>query len=126
MKIGRILFLVSALALSQMGMAQKLATKSKVSAAKTAVPTLDVDKQLEYCHKQVTRALGELRQKDGGYDFTMEPRNILKGDSRKVGIVARLQPKSGAMAFGQASSGWTIRTPRMRLYARQPKAIRSR
>ena len=67
MKIKRILFGVSALALSQVGMGQKL----------------DVDKQLGYCHKQVTRALTELRQKDGSYDFTQEPRNILNGDKQK-------------------------------------------
>ena len=45
--------------------------------------TLDVDKQLAYCHKQVSRALTELRQKDGSYDFTMQPRNILKDDKQK-------------------------------------------
>ncbi len=45
--------------------------------------TLDVDKQLQYCHNQVTKALVELRQKDGSYDFTMEPRNILNGDKQK-------------------------------------------
>ena len=45
--------------------------------------TLDVDKQLQYCSKQVNRALTELRLKDGSYDFTKEPRNILKGDKQK-------------------------------------------
>ncbi len=45
--------------------------------------TLDVDRQLQYCHSQVGRALTELRQKDGSYDFTMEPRNILNGDKQK-------------------------------------------
>ena len=45
--------------------------------------TLDVDKQLQYCSKQVNRALVELRLKDGSYDFTKEPRNILKGDKQK-------------------------------------------
>ena len=48
-----------------------------------STPTLDVDKQLQYCHKQVARALAELKQKDGSYDYTMEPRNILKGDKQK-------------------------------------------
>lgn len=45
--------------------------------------TLDVDRQLDYCHKQVSRALAELRQSNGTYNFTMEPRNILKGDKQK-------------------------------------------
>ena len=45
--------------------------------------TLDVDRQLDYCHRQVVRALAELRRKDGSYDLTAEPRNILKGDRRR-------------------------------------------
>lgn len=43
---------------------------------------LDVDKQLEYCNTQVHRALKVLRQKDGTYDYHMEPRNILATDKR--------------------------------------------
>lgn len=81
MKIGRILFLMSALAFSQAGMANHQASDKNSAADKMWV--LDVDKQLEYCHKQVGRALDELRQKDGSYDFSMEPRNILKGDRQK-------------------------------------------
>ena len=42
--------------------------------------SLDVEKQLAYCNRQVHRALQELQRKDGSYDYTMEPRNILKGD----------------------------------------------
>lgn len=34
-------------------------------------------------HKQAARALAELKQKDGSYDYTMEPRNILKDDKQK-------------------------------------------
>lgn len=45
--------------------------------------TLDVNKQLDYCHAQVMRALQELRQADGTFDYTMEPRNILKGDKQQ-------------------------------------------
>lgn len=42
-------------------------------AATTAkAQTLDVDRQLDYCHRQVLKALKTLRP----YDFTMEPRNI--------------------------------------------------
>ena len=76
MKIRRILFCMVMVAISQISMAQKVQTAAQV-------PTLDVDKQLQYCHKQVKRALTELQQKDGSYDYTMEPRNILKGDKQK-------------------------------------------
>ena len=74
MKIGRILFGISALFLVNGMMAQ-----NKLDAKQG----LDVNKQLQYCHKQVKRALAELQQKDGSYDYTMEPRNILKGDKQK-------------------------------------------
>lgn len=74
MKIGRIFFLVSALFLVNGMMAQ-----NKLDAKQG----LDVNKQLQYCHKQVGRALEELKQKDGSFDYTMEPRNILKGDKQK-------------------------------------------
>ena len=76
MKIRRILFCMVMVAISQISMAQKVQTAAQV-------PALDVDKQLQYCHKQVKRALTELQQKDGSYDYTMEPRNILKGDKQK-------------------------------------------
>ena len=76
MKIRRILFCMAIVAISQISMAQKVQTAAQV-------PALDVDKQLQYCHKQVKRALAELQQKDGSYDYTMEPRNILKGDKQK-------------------------------------------
>ena len=45
--------------------------------------TLNVDHEIEYCNRQVHRALDELRHKDGTYDFTMQPRNILNGDKQK-------------------------------------------
>ena len=45
--------------------------------------TLDIDRQLKYCSTQVNRALDELRHKDGTYDYTMQPRNILNGDRQK-------------------------------------------
>ena len=76
MKIRRILFCMATIAISQISMAQKVQTAAQVLA-------LDVDKQLQYCHKQVKRALPELQQKAGSYDYTMEPRNILKGDKQK-------------------------------------------
>lgn len=76
MKIRRILFCMATFAVSQTSIAQKAQSSMQV-------PLLDVDKQLQYCHKQVNRALAELKLKDGSYDFTREPRNILKGDKRK-------------------------------------------
>ncbi len=48
-----------------------------------AAQQLDVERQLQYCHRQVTRALTELRRSDGSYDYRMEPRNILRGDRQK-------------------------------------------
>ena len=75
MKIGRILFCVSALFVANSMMAQIMLD--------TKQPTLNVDKQLQYCHNQIGRALAELKQKDGSYDYTMEPRNILKEDKQK-------------------------------------------
>ena len=76
MKIRRILFCMATIAISQISMAQKVLTAAQV-------PTLDVEKQLQYCHKQIKRALAELQQKDDSFDYTMEPRNILKGDKKK-------------------------------------------
>ena len=76
MKIRRILFCMAMVAISQISMTQKEQTNTKIK-------TIKVDKQLQYCHKQVKRALAELQQKDGSYDYTMEPRNILKGDKQK-------------------------------------------
>ena len=44
---------------------------------------LDVDRQLEYCHGQIKKALAELKNADGGYDFNMQPRNILSTDKQQ-------------------------------------------
>ena len=97
MKIGRILFLMSALAFSQAGMANHQASDKNSAADKMWV--LDVDKQLEYCHKQVGRALNELRRKDGSYDFSMEPRNILKGDRQKGWNCRKATPEEWCDGF---------------------------
>ena len=43
--------------------------------------TFDADRQLQYCHQQVERALEALRDSTGSYDFTMMPRNILDGET---------------------------------------------
>ncbi|MBR4534039.1 MAG: glycoside hydrolase family 88 protein [Bacteroidaceae bacterium] len=41
----------------------------------------DADRQLQYCHQQVERALVALRDSTYNYDFSMMPRNILEGDT---------------------------------------------
>ena len=61
MKIRRILFCMATVAISQLSMAQEAPSAVKA-------PAFDVDKQLQYCHKQVKRALAELQQKDGSFD----------------------------------------------------------
>ena len=40
------------------------------------------DTALKYCHSQIERALDSLHLSDGTYDYTMEPRNILDGETR--------------------------------------------
>ena len=92
MKIRRILFCMAMVAISQISMALKVQTAAQV-------PTLDVDKQLQYCHKQVKRALTELQQKDGSYDYTMEPRNILKGDKQKGWNCRKVTPEEWCDGF---------------------------
>lgn len=42
---------------------------------------LDADNALNYCVTQVNRALEALKDSTGNYDYTMEPRNILEGDT---------------------------------------------
>lgn len=42
-----------------------------------------VERELAYCTGQVERALGELKQPDGTFDYSMEPRNILSSDRQK-------------------------------------------
>ena len=90
MKIGKILFFVSALFLANGMMAQ-----SKLDAKQG----LDVNKQLQYCHTQVGRALEELKQKDGSFDYTMEPRNILKGDKQKGWNCRKATPEEWCDGF---------------------------
>ena len=41
----------------------------------------DVDKELNYCSAQVDRALDELRNEEDDYDYSMEARNILDGET---------------------------------------------
>ena len=39
------------------------------------------DRELDYCASQVNKALQALQNGDGTYDYTMEPRNILEGET---------------------------------------------
>ena len=48
---------------------------------KQNIASFDVDKELDYCTLQVTKALDALREADGSYDYTMEARNILEGET---------------------------------------------
>lgn len=41
---------------------------------------ISADHELNYCSRQVKRALAQLRQADGSYDFSLMPRNILATD----------------------------------------------
>ena len=43
--------------------------------------TFLADRELDYCASQVDKALQALQNGDGTYDFTMEPRNILEGET---------------------------------------------
>ena len=104
MKIGRILFFVSALLLvngtaAEAGSVKKQKKEAAKMEIKEDVPALDVDKQLQYCHKQVARALAELKQKDGSFDYMMEPRNILKGDKQKGWNCRKATPEEWCDGF---------------------------
>lgn len=45
------------------------------------VKSFDADRELDYCARQVTKALEAIHETDGDYDFTMMPRNILEGET---------------------------------------------
>lgn len=45
------------------------------------VESIDANNELDYCTTQVTKALDALREADGSYDYTMEARNILEGET---------------------------------------------
>ena len=52
-----------------------------LTACQTQQKETNADEQLQYCAGQVDRALAELREDSGNYDYTMEPRNILQGEN---------------------------------------------
>ncbi|MBR1548928.1 MAG: glycoside hydrolase family 88 protein [Prevotella sp.] len=43
--------------------------------------TFDADQELDYCAAQVGKALEAMQDGDGTFDYTMEPRNILEGET---------------------------------------------
>ena len=53
-----------------------------VSCIGTTARGLDAPQALSYCAHQVDRALVHLRQPDGRYDYTLQPRNITDGQSQ--------------------------------------------
>lgn len=52
-----------------------------LTACQTQTQDFNVDLALDYCAGQVNRTLSTLRDGNGNYDFTMEPRNILEGET---------------------------------------------
>lgn len=60
-----------------------LAVMAMAATITTTAQTLDIDRQLDYCDRQIHRALHELQLPDGSYNYQMEPRNILKDDRQK-------------------------------------------
>ena len=52
-----------------------------LTACQTQPASFDADEALRYCSEQVDRALTVLQDGEEHYDFTMEPRNILEGET---------------------------------------------
>lgn len=50
-----------------------------LAACSTSQEELNVDRELDYCNRQVQRTLKELRGQENQVDYTMMPRNILDG-----------------------------------------------
>lgn len=48
-----------------------------------AAQTFDPDREVDWCHSQIKRAIGLLKDADGNFDFSKEPRNILSTGSEK-------------------------------------------
>ena len=78
---------------------------------------LIVDKELDYCNRQVHRTLDIMRGKGGKIDYTMMPRNILDGST--TGIIARLRKMNGAAASGRVFCGMITSTPVMKRLKRK-------
>ena len=70
-----------------------------LTACQKETQPLDVDKTIDYCSSQVRRALDELRQNDGTYDYTMEPRNILNGDQQRGWNCRKASPQEWCSGF---------------------------
>ncbi|MBP5277617.1 MAG: glycoside hydrolase family 88 protein [Prevotella sp.] len=68
-------------------------------ACQTKEEALDADKELGYCIDKVSQALNELRQADNSYDYSMEPRNILKEDTQKGWNCRKASPQDWSSGF---------------------------
>lgn len=53
-----------------------------MSACGVTTDTLEVDRELAYCHDQVCRSIESLTQPDGTIDYNLIPRNILAGETK--------------------------------------------
>lgn len=65
----------------------------------TANDGFSVDRELHYCHRQVVRALAQLRKADGSYDFALEPRNILATDKQRGWNCRKATPEEWCSGF---------------------------
>ena len=70
-----------------------------LAACQNQESTLHVDKELEYCSQQVVRALDELRKSDSTFDYSMEPRNILKDDQQQGWNCRKASPQEWCSGF---------------------------
>ncbi len=68
-------------------------------ACQTKEGTWNPDKELDYCINKVSAALNELRQADNTYDYSMEPRNILKEDTQKGWNCRKASPQEWCSGF---------------------------
>lgn len=68
-------------------------------ACQTKEGTLNPDKELDYCINKVSAALNELRRADNTYDYSMEPRNILKEDTQKGWNCRKASPQEWCSGF---------------------------
>lgn len=58
-----------------------VALLSVLSVSSFTLKTINPDKDLRYCDKQIRRTLSDLRSKNGNIDYTMMPRDISKNMS---------------------------------------------
>ncbi len=64
-----------------------------------AATSFDIDAQLNYCDRQIQRALAAMRRADGTFDFTRQPRNILSTDGGKAWNLRPTEPEEWCSGF---------------------------